>query len=506
MDIKLPFLNLTPPALTLSGLAGLNLKVGQPLDAKVISTLINTTQNAIVLKLGNQAVTLQTSQPLNMQPGQNLAIQVAQVTPSLEFKLLSPLPGITSQPILLTLLPQTAATKPQLQAKVIGLTGNQIQLQILPETSPNTQSKPITIYLDKQQTGLPNAISVGQQVVLETIGSEKKTEYKLVAIADDRIETKLATLITQLLPKQASAVVVLEQLRQDLPRLISNDALPQSLKGVVLDILQNLPQKEHLFDSQNLAKLLSNSGIFLEAKLPLLIKSGLLTDNLKEFAINLLQKLPQQAIPKSINIEPKTIGPADNLPEILLNTDLKANLGKLLLALNLEINSRNDLLTGNADIDLMKNLQQKVESSLAKIVMEQLSSLPKEDSPKQIWQCDIAFLDREKTQTAQFEIHLDKEQNPSTEDKDWSVTITITPPGLGSIHCVVVCRNELISTYFKTQQTETASLIKDNLDHLKSQFEDQGLKVGQMTANEGGLQRKSGTVPTQGKKLFDDHA
>ncbi|MDD5112949.1 MAG: flagellar hook-length control protein FliK [Methylobacter sp.] len=499
MDIKLPLsINLTPSKLTLPELAGLKLQVGQPLDAKVVNALISTAQNAISLKLGNQIVTVQSSQPLNLQPGQNLAVQVTKTTPALEFKVLSPLPEAKNQPILLALLPQATPVIQQLQAKIIGLTDKQIQLQVLPNTSSESPQKPIVINIDRASISLPAASSVGQQITIEISKTGKHPEYRLIANTDNPIETKIAALVKQLLPRQSPPIQLLEQLHENLPQLVSSQTLPEPLKKVVLELLQGLPQKEQLFDDQHLAKVIKDSGVFLEAKLPLLIKSGLFEGSLKEAVLNLLQKAPQQADSKPL--------PEAGLADTLFKSDFKANLGKLLEALKSEINNQNNLAISNAETDVLKNLQHKTENSLAKIVLDQLVSLPKEDIPKQLWHFELAFMDRETPQTAELQIQMDQEQDQATAINNWSATITITPPGLGAIHCVVNCRDKLVSTYFKTQTSQTASLIKDNLEYLKTQFEEQGLKIGLMSANEGGLPTNHASKQSQGKKLFDDHA
>jgi hypothetical protein len=499
VDIKLPLsLHLPPSKLTLPELAGLKLQVGQPLDAKVVNTLISTAQNAISLKLGNQIITVQSSQPLNVQTGQNLAVQVTKTTPTIEFKLLTALPEAKNQPILLTLLPQSAPAPQQLQAKIIGLTDKQIQLQVMQNASSEPPSKPTIILIDRATTSIPTASFVGQQITLEINKAGKHPEYPLIANADSPIETKIATLVKQLLPKQASPIVLLEQLHENLPPLVSSQTLPEPLKKVVLELLQGLPQKEQLFDDQHLAKVIKDSGVFLEAKLPLLIKSGLFEGSLKEAVLNLLQKAPQQTDSKPL--------PEAGLADTLFKFDFKANLGKLLEALKLEINNQNDLAITNAETDVLKNLQHKTENSLAKIVLDQLVSLPKEDTPKQLWHIELAFMDRQTPQTAELQIQMDQEQDQATAANNWSATITITPPGLGAIHCVVNCKDKFVSTYFKTQTSQTASLIKDNLDYLKTQFEEQGLKIGHMSANEGGTPKNNATRQSQGKKLFDDHA
>ncbi|MDP3330582.1 MAG: hypothetical protein Q8S55_01095, partial [Methylococcaceae bacterium] len=228
MDIKLPLsINLTSFKLTAPGLAGLNLQVGQPLDAKVVNALISTAQNAISLQLGNQIITVQSSQPLNVQTGQNLAVQVTKTTPTLEFKLLSALPESKNQPILLTLLPQPAAAQQQLQAQIIGLTDKQIQLQVMPNASSESPSKPTIINIDRTSTSLPAASNVGQQITLEINKAGKHAEYRLIANASSPIETTIATLVKQLLPKQASPIVLLKQLHENLPQLVNSQTLPE---------------------------------------------------------------------------------------------------------------------------------------------------------------------------------------------------------------------------------------------------------------------------------------
>ena len=134
-------------------------------------------------------------------------------------------------------------------------------------------------------------------------------------------------------------------------------------------------------------------------------------------------------------------------------------------------------------------------------------SLPKEDSPKQLWIIDIPFIDRQQAESVRIEVQRDKENKQQSGNGDWSVNITITPPGLGTIHCMVSYRNDVINTFFKSQNTQTTELIKHNLDYLKNQLEESGLKTGHMDAHDG-AQKTQAAHPHQltGKKLFDDNA
>ncbi|MGZ8159921.1 MAG: hypothetical protein ACXWT4_14055 [Methylobacter sp.] len=75
----------------------LNLKVGQQLDVKVTGADIQAAKNAITLSLGNKDVTVQSNQPITLKPGQDLKIQVTQVAPVIEFKILDSLPEQKNQ-------------------------------------------------------------------------------------------------------------------------------------------------------------------------------------------------------------------------------------------------------------------------------------------------------------------------------------------------------------------------------------------------------------------------
>ncbi|MGZ8915491.1 MAG: flagellar hook-length control protein FliK, partial [Methylobacter sp.] len=237
------------------------------------------------------------------------------------------------------------------------------------------------------------------------------------------------------------------------------------LKRIAVEILQNLPAQERLTTSQGVKQSINNSGVFLEAKLPSM---------------------------------------AGNL-ELNVEKDFKANLLKFIHALKQEIAPQNEQKLHETDLNLLKNLQLKAENTVARIVLDQLISLPKEDNPKQLWNLELPFMDRETAEAVDIEIEWEKEKDQQADSSNWSVNITITPPGLGMIHCVVAYRNSVINTYFRSQNTQTADLIKHNLDYLKGRLEDAGLKAGNMSAQDELPPIKP--LPRIGeKKLFDENA
>jgi len=563
----------------------LNLKVGQQLDVKVINAEIQAAKNAITLSLGGKGVSVQSSQPIVLSPGQDLKIQVTQIVPSIEFKVLDPLPELKNQAIelRLKLIPTArdggsvasgrepmrptakdvatgrlaiaekqdnvappSPVKQLLDAKIISLIGNKIQLQVFNPSPANTGNKQVAVItIDRTQlTNAPSDLKIGQNLNLEIVKPGTTPEFKIIPAASNIPEAKVAEFIKQFLPRHEASPIFLNQLIKDLPQLLKNESVPQALKDIAAKIVQNLPPKERLVTSQGLKLAIANSGLFLEAKLPpalvqaelikelpQLIKNESVPQSLQRIATEILQNLTQKQpllnTPVLQQLATNTTPIAEtelaalklNLPltvegesgtaqtNVLGADDFKANLLKFIHALKQELATQGEQPLNKTDIDLLKNLQNKTENTVAKLVLDQLMSLPKEDSPKQLWVIDIPFIDRQQAETVKIEIQRDRENKKQSGSGDWSVNITITPPGLGTIHCMVSYRNDAINTFFKSQNTQTTELIKHNLDYLKNQLEESGLKTGHMDAHDG-AQKAQASHPHQltGKKLFDDNA
>lgn len=563
----------------------LNLKVGQQLDVKVINAEIQAAKNAITLSLGGKDVSVQSNQPVTLSLGQDLKIQVTQIAPSIEFKVLDPLPELKNQAIelRLKLIPTAgdggstasgrepmrptakdvatgrltitekqdnavspSSVKQLLDAKIISIIGNKIQLQVFNPSTANTGNKQVAVItIDRAQlTNAPSDLKIGQNLNLEIVKTGTTPEFKIIPAANNIPEAKVAEFIKQFLPRHEASPIFLNQLIKDLPQLLKNESVPQALKDIAAKIVQNLPPKEQLVTSQGLKLAIANSGLFLEAKLPTalvqaelikelpqLIKNESVPQSLQRIAVEILQNLTQKQpllnnpILQQLATNTTPIAETElatlklNLPlaveaengaaktNALGAEDFKANLLKFIHALKQELASQGEELLNKTDIDLLKNLQNKTENTVAKLVLDQLMSLPKEDSPKQLWVIDIPFIDRQQAETVKIEIQRDKENKKQSGSADWSVNITITPPGLGTIHCMVSYRNDAINTFFKSQNTQTTELIKHNLDYLKNQLEESGLKTGHMDAHDG-AQKTQAAHPHQltGKKLFDDNA
>ena len=482
------------------------LKMGQQIEAKVLQVSLET--NIIKLQMDKTIVEAQPLPALlskqnladNSHPltsGQTVKLVVTKLIPTPELKIekvVKPAEQISlnktapaklqqgelatrveAKPITLKLLtnpdvPTKAISNksPSLQvgqkipAKVITINNKQIQLQLLPEqkatnTSQPQASKPVTIIsLDPQKNdqlkpSLSKVVApkpqimTGQTVSLEVTKVGAEPQFKILVNKPLSItvpEKIISETVKQMLPIQQSPEAFVNRLILNLPTLSKNTNLPETLQRLAQQILQNLPSKNHLSQPQRIKQSINNSGLFLESK------------------------LAQSA----------------DKPQLQSQADFKANILKFLQVLKQlpPPAPQSETYTLERETNILKQLQNSGENSVAKLVLDQLNSLPKEDSPKQIWHFEIPYVDQKNSQTLSLQIAKDKENQAENGKENWSVNITLNPPNLGKLHCKISCSDQIVNTHFWSDLSNTTDLIKRNLDHLKSQLEASGLKTGQM--------------------------
>lgn len=511
------------------------LKLGQQIEAKILQ--VSLENNTIKLQLGKTTVEAQPQPALlsknnlantpakktpPLSPGQTVKLLVTKLAPTPELKIEKvTLPTgqtshnktdptksrttdlthkIDTKPITLKLL-----TKPEvptkvitdkfpplqigqkLPAKVIVITNKQIQLQILPEqkstnTGATTQQptpKPsaiISIDLQKSEQPKPSIntavtsklpIITGQTVTLEVTKAGKEPQFIILENKPLPIaipEKIISETVKQILPIQQPPEVFVNRLILNLPTLSKNTNLPETLQRLAQQILQNLPSKNHLTHPQKIKQSIKNSGLFLESKL---------------------------AHP-------------NNKSQLQTQTDFKANILKFLQALKqIPPAPQAETTALEQETSILKQLQNSGESSVAKLVLDQLNSLPKEDSPKQIWHVEIPFVDQENSQTVSLQIEKDKETEAENGKENWSVNITLNPPNIGKVNCKISCCNQIVNTHFWSDLPKTTDLINSNLDYLKSQLEASGLKTGKMQAFQD-TATKNPTVNLPSSNLIDE--
>lgn len=462
----------------------LNLKMDQQVEAKVVDTqlLLNT----LAIKLGDKTVWVQTTPAIALTPGQTLQLQVSKLLPMTEFKLLPPTANPTSRlnttelPIikLLGSLPPNTASPPAastlaqwpsgqpLAASIINIADNKITLQLLGEPSFNlgkTANLPATVLtLDAKQLLLQSSaspqstplktstlaaagLSVGSNVNLQLLSTGKSPLFAIAPQAPSS-EQQIVASLKALLPMQIAPQQWLQQLNHSLPDLQADATLGETLKQLAQQILRAIPVTSQLSEPAQLQQTVDNSGLYLEAKLAALLQGQ-----------------------QNLN----------------LHSDLKLNLVKLVQLLSQSLTQQTDNDASPDTLQLLKDNLEKTQGALARLTLDQLNSLPKDDSPKQNWLIELPFFHHHQAESVKIAIELDKQRSAEQSPSNWAVSITLTPPELATIHCRISCHDGAINTRFWSDESATVAIINTHLDYLKQQLEQKGLSIGFMEAHQG---------------------
>ena len=155
----------------------------------------------------------------------------------------------------------------------------------------------------------------------------------------------------------------------------------------------------------------------------------------------------------------------------------------------------------------LKALHHHTEGALARIVLDQLASLPTNDGKLMNWQLEIPFTDGRFVGAANLKIVKDS-SSPGTgiEQAFWSVIVEISPPGLGAIHSRISLHGDQVSTYFWADEATTTERIHADLDKLSARLKQAGLEIGQIATLPGAPADTAKMLPTLASKLLDERA
>jgi len=332
-------------------------------------------------------------------------------------------------------------------------------------TTPAIPKALITIdFPISKSTPLP-ALSLQQTLTLQVIKTGPQVQFQI--LPQQSPEQTITTAIKDHLPKEIAAPELLNQLIRAFPQIASNEKVSETLKRLAQEILRDLPKPQQLTEGTQLKKSLDNSGLYLEAKLA--------------------------------HTKQKT--------GLTLNSDFKAVLLKFVQALQHESQvDKNNLASDDQLKNLLKDLQNKSEGALARLALNQLKSLPQEDQNKQVWVMDLPFTEKKQATAVRIEIEKNHKKSQQTEQKNWSATITLSPPHLDTLHCKISYFDNAVHTNFWSEDAKTTKLIQDNLGYLTTRFEAEGLTPGNMNAAQQTSSKFQAPSILDKPTLFDDNA
>lgn len=153
----------------------------------------------------------------------------------------------------------------------------------------------------------------------------------------------------------------------------------------------------------------------------------------------------------------------------------------------------------------IKSLHQRTEGAIARIVLDQLASLPQTEGKPMVWQMEIPFTDDGRSDSAKLKVVRENPHEAQSGQAFWSVILELSPPGLGTIHSRINLCGDYVNTYFWSDEGSTAHLIQDHLDLLSARMQQAGLNVGEINSLPG-APAEGTTASPPAASLVDERA
>jgi len=382
----------------------------------------------------------------------------------------------------------------------------------------------------------------GQILELEVFRLGATPELRMMPRGSDAVapESTVQQALRQFLPKHEPLADVIQELHGLIAQARQTSALPNPTIQALENLLASIPRKSELTTPEGVEAGLRNSGVFLEAKLA--SHADLPPDFAdSDFKAQLLRVLDSlKMLPTNLKATPDpTNAPADaeipiegiHTQPLIADTEAQAELSALYFedAGASEDKAPPDGQTARTpergekdspkiredaqsatprdweqELSAMRRtgptasdeqnapvpgnefkaerITQKVEAALARVVMDQLASLPKNDTAPSIWQLEIPFTDGQHKDAAKLLIAKDARSGSVDAVDYWSLTLELHPPGLGTFCARIVLKGDRIDTYLWSDTAATSDLIREQCERLKARLHGAGLTVGQLTA------------------------
>ncbi len=397
---------------------------------------------------------------------------------------------------------QPAILSSSLSVKATQLNSSQWFIgQILNATvTSHKPAGPVLLQIGNQQVeanaNQSKPLIVGEQLKLVVEKQDNPAVLRVLQQSSPKIvfEAK-QQLLRESIPKQAG----MEKLTNVLNQVSSNvketiKALPAPIEQQFRKMIEQLPTRTNVNNEAGLKTAIKNSGLFLEEKL--------FSDVINK-KLNIFLKTSEQL--KKTTLSNRQISTNNQG----VSKDLKTNLLQLLNVFskytqNAEIEENtfrnNHFLTATEagknpatktnetakamELILKANTEaasKQVESSLARIEVNQSKAIVTHDNQSPLWSVEIPVKDKQNIDLLKLDIQKDKEsKSKNTEQQLWSSNLKINFENIGSISAKLSVINKEINATLWSDNETLSSLIKDNLSLLDKQIERCGLSTGKI--------------------------
>lgn len=312
------------------------------------------------------------------------------------------------------------------------------------------------------------SVPAGQPLTLQVEKTGKLPELRVLTLPS--LEELKSAALKQVLPRQ-----------QPLPRLFSlltqvatdttrpNQSLPPEIRQAVQGLLQRIVPLDRPGFKTQLLQALQLSGIHTETRL---VRQQV---EASDFKVNLLRLIGLirpliSAAPGPLNQALTTLQQQTSNPSPLPSAATPQP------AIPQDANTTTRLL-----LELFKQL----DGAIARIQTNQLSSLPTEDSSRQVWQFELPIRHENSFDLFHFRIGRDTTNKGSLLETTWSLTLHMNLAPLGPMRVRLTLLGESVSTTIWSEKADTAVLVSRHLDRLRAGLESTGLQVDKLEAFQG---------------------
>ncbi len=116
-------------------------------------------------------------------------------------------------------------------------------------------------------------------------------------------------------------------------------------------------------------------------------------------------------------------------------------------------------------------------AALARLQLNQLSSLPAEHGGTSIWALDLPVHCQDHIDVLRLRVEADERRGGPEGPRSWSVVLDLEPSNLGPVHARLTLNGVQVSTTVWAERPDTAALFANHLDELRVSMAHAGLAV-----------------------------
>ncbi|MEW7972970.1 MAG: flagellar hook-length control protein FliK [Candidatus Thiodiazotropha endolucinida] len=307
-------------------------------------------------------------------------------------------------------------------------------------------------------------VPTGQALTLQVEKTGNLPELRVLTLPS--LEQMKSAALKQVMPRQQPLPQLFKHFTQVTSDPTRANQLPPAVKQAVQSIMARvIPIEDPGFKTQ-LVQAMQLSGTQTEARL---INHQI---NGKDLKLNLLRLIglikplisnPGSQINQALTFQQPLLNPAQSPPVTPPPAAQETNPTTRLL------------------LDLFKHL----DGAIARIQTNQLSSLPTEDTTRQVWQFELPIRQEGGFDLFHFRISRDAVRKGTETEFMWSLTLHMNLPSLGPMRVRLSLFGEKLSTTIWSEKPDTASLVNQHLGRLRASLESTGLEVNKLEAFQG---------------------